>query len=519
MSALGLGSWLRDAYLLSVVSLFVAWLVFQALRHHRASVRHHVWVMALAVTLLSPLATLVVPTLDIPAPPWFAGLRFAVPSGSPSSGTSTGSVQDVSIDASSGRVHALMEAVVGVWLCGAMGILLVRVRRRHRLAFLCGHARIWPGAERVGVHDDVVVPMVTGFYRPTILLPAAALNWPLPEREAILTHERAHLARRDHVIALLSEAATTVYWLNPLVWVAGRALERDRERACDDAVLWAGIKSSVYAQALVRVADSLPSHSRTAGLLGMATNRLYPRVRHILADPRRHSGQVPLSWRSTALLVLIITFVITTTHLVSQATNLQADEIMGSVNGDPLTVGEVDRYGANLDPQLSPDERRSRALVNAVGDILVVQRAAGLGYELSDAQFASILANIKADNRVTSDAQFEAALKEAHLTVADLRRTLEHQVIVSRVRKSEASGIVTDDEAQRYYAAHKSEFPQRTFDQARESIKAALQTAGGPRRWVHYLESLESQARIEWRTPDLARLYADGLVQRANALQ
>jgi hypothetical protein len=184
-----------------------------------------------------------------------------------------------------------------------------------------------------------------------------------------------------------------------------------------------------------------------------------------------------------------------------------------------LTAGEVDRYGANLDPQLSPEERRSRALVNAVADILTVQSGRGRGYELGDAQFASVLANIKADNGIVSDAQFEAALKDAHLTVADLRRTLERQLIVSRVRMSETSGMVTDEEAQRYYDVHRSEFAPGTFDQARDGIKAALETAGGAQRWLHYLETLESQARIEWRTPDLARLYADGLVQRANALR
>ena len=81
------------------------------------------------------------------------------------------------------------------------------------------------------------------------------------------------------------------------------------------------------------------------------------------------------------------------------------------------------------------------------------------------------------------------------------------------------TAIVSDDEAERYYASHRSEFSQRTFDQVREGIKAALETTGSPQRWLHYLEALESQAVIEWVRANVARLYSDGLVQRAKALK
>jgi len=61
------------------------------------------------------------------------------------------------------------------------------------------------------------------------------------------------------VTALVSDVATIVYWLNPLAWMAAVALERERKVACDEEVLRAWIKPSVYAAALLRVAQTVPS--------------------------------------------------------------------------------------------------------------------------------------------------------------------------------------------------------------------------------------------------------------------
>ena len=53
-----------------------------------------------------------------------------------------------------------------------------------------------------------------------------------------------------------------------------------------------------------------------------------------------------------------------------------------------------------------------------------------------------------------------AALKQENMTMADLRKQLEKQMIVSRVQQNEVMGKigVSDDEARRYYEGHKGEF-------------------------------------------------------------
>ncbi len=62
-------------------------------------------------------------------------------------------------------------------------------------------------------------------------------NMSKEEREYCLLHERAHLKRGDHLIKPLAFVLLSVYWFNPLMWVAFVLLCRDIELACDEKVI------------------------------------------------------------------------------------------------------------------------------------------------------------------------------------------------------------------------------------------------------------------------------------------
>ena len=74
--------------------------------------------------------------------------------------------------------------------------------------------------------------------------------------------------------------------------------------------------------------------------------------------------------------------------------------------------------------------------------MLVVQRGKELGYTLGDEQFKSVLDSIKKENKIENEEQFQAALKQEDMTLADLRRNLERQMIVQRVQQNEVVGKV-----------------------------------------------------------------------------
>jgi peptidyl-prolyl cis-trans isomerase SurA len=106
------------------------------------------------------------------------------------------------------------------------------------------------------------------------------------------------------------------------------------------------------------------------------------------------------------------------------------------------------------------DEITPQLMVDVVDEMLVVQRGKELGYKLSDEQFKGIIENIKTENKITTEEQFQAALKSENMTIADLRRNLERSMIAQRVQQNEVMGKigVTEDEARKYYESHLGEF-------------------------------------------------------------
>jgi len=105
--------------------------------------------------------------------------------------------------------------------------------------------------------------------------------------------------------------------------------------------------------------------------------------------------------------------------------------------------------------EITPD-----LILAVVDEMLLIQRGKELGYALGDQQFQSIVDNIKKENKLESEEDFQAALKQENMTMSDFRRNMERQMLVSRVQQQEVSDKigVTDDEAQAYYAAHMNEF-------------------------------------------------------------
>src|ERR1044071_255274 len=153
------------------------------------------------------------------------------------------------------------------------------------------------------------------------------------------------------------------------------------------------------------------------------------------------------------------------------------EQILVKVNGEIFTKSDLEQRqiaalrqkGQPIDLKSDPnnvqlrkalDEITPQIMVDAVDEMLIVQRGKELGYKLSDEQFKSVVDNIRKENKIETDEQFQAALKSENMTMADLRRNLERSMIVQRVQQNEVMSKigVTDDEAKAYYDAHLGEF-------------------------------------------------------------
>ena len=83
------------------------------------------------------------------------------------------------------------------------------------------------------------------------------------------------------------------------------------------------------------------------------------------------------------------------------------------------------------------DEVTPQVLGEAIDELLLLQRGKELGFSLSDEQFAQIVSNIRKENKLESEEQFLAALKQEGLTLPDLRRSIERQMVVNRVQQQD----------------------------------------------------------------------------------
>lgn len=151
------------------------------------------------------------------------------------------------------------------------------------------------------------------------------------------------------------------------------------------------------------------------------------------------------------------------------------EQILVKVNGDIISKTEFEqRQVAELRnrPELASANPASaeiqRALAEttpdlilaAVDELLLVQRGREMGFALGDEQFNQIVANIKKANDLDDDARFQEALKQEGLTMADLRRNLERQMLTTEVQRREVMDkiSVTEEEARAYYAANTQQF-------------------------------------------------------------
>ena len=151
------------------------------------------------------------------------------------------------------------------------------------------------------------------------------------------------------------------------------------------------------------------------------------------------------------------------------------EQVLVNVNGDILTKTQFERRQVDAlrsRPELgnvtaeSPELVRAltevtpQVILAAVDELLLIQRGRELGLALGDEQFESIVTNIRESNNLTDQTQFEAALAQEGLTMDALRGTLERQMLASEAERTDVVDkiVVTEAEAQAYYAEHSEDF-------------------------------------------------------------
>lgn len=156
----------------------------------------------------------------------------AIHSGIPVVNTVINPVVTQSFAEKSGSLDTLIHYAAIVWLAGAVLLCIYSA-----VTYLKLHRQVAvsiPCRNNVYLCDEVESPFLLGIFRPRIYLPS---DLPEEQKNFVLDHENAHIKRRDYLWKPLGFLLLTLYWFNPLMWVAYILLCRDIERACDEKVI------------------------------------------------------------------------------------------------------------------------------------------------------------------------------------------------------------------------------------------------------------------------------------------
>lgn len=135
-----------------------------------------------------------------------------------------------------------------VWLFGVLlmlSYLVVRYIKLHRLV----RETAWE-KENIWICDAVTTPFILGLVRPKIYLPSGLSG---TSREYVIAHEKCHLRCKDHWWKPISYLILSVFWFDPLMWIAYFMICKDIEFACDESVIhrYSLPEKKAYSQALL----------------------------------------------------------------------------------------------------------------------------------------------------------------------------------------------------------------------------------------------------------------------------
>lgn len=191
-----------------------------------------------------------------------------------------------------------------VWLAGMVLLLFYaalsygRLKKKVRASI-----RLEDG---VYICDEIETPFILGLIKPRIYL-SSGLE--AGQQALIMAHERAHLKRRDHWWKPLGFLLLTLYWFNPLSWLAYILLCRDIEMACDEKVIRDLGKEGRLEYSQTLLASSIPHRAIMACPLAFGEVAVKERIRSVL------NYKKPAFW--IILLVLMASIVLAVCFLTN----------------------------------------------------------------------------------------------------------------------------------------------------------------------------------------------------------
>ena len=130
-------------------------------------------------------------------------------------------------------MQVVMSLATCVWVVGMIGMFVYAIVSFLRIKNKADASL--PVKENIFLNDYIDTPFVLGILCPRIYLPSTLAED--DKADFVIAHEKAHIRRRDHWWKPLGFLLLTIYWFNPVIWIAYILLCRDIELACDEYVI------------------------------------------------------------------------------------------------------------------------------------------------------------------------------------------------------------------------------------------------------------------------------------------
>ena len=345
----------------SALLAFATWALLNYLPNINATTRYAAWCIALAASLVVPLAT-AFPQISFQGP---AVQRQSVIPAVTQTHAQKAPAHTVSAPQSAAaavqqqaaepalrlpsRVHFALPAPVAVtifsaWIAIALFLLIRLAVNLYRLEALKRdalplsldyreHLARWTHAEKGGrdvrlcVSGHIEVPVAVGLFDSMVLIPRHLLET-LSEKEIdqITLHELAHLRRADDWTNGFQRVIQAIFFFNPAILFMAQQLDLEREVACDDWVLHETGDVRPYASCLTRMAEVTAWPHRALAAPGVFITRrgLSIRVERLLRAGRNVRTSVSFGPAGAVAAALIVLFFIAESVAPSFAFTLPA---------------------------------------------------------------------------------------------------------------------------------------------------------------------------------------------------
>ncbi len=277
----------------SSIMILAGAILVSVLRIRDATLRWAVWAAVLCGSLLIPVMTTTLPSVDIGIPKAMERTASIVDAPTEPVTVEFPVASPIEVHETPRRATTVQrgvpvarpfdwaQAILGIYIlisaillsrvCIGLGISLVVLRRSLT-------------TDIPGVHESrrVSAPVTLGIARPSIVLPAGWRDWSSLKLEAVLAHERSHIARWDPAVQLLSAIHRALLWASPLTWFLHRQIIRTAEEASDDAAVEATQDRVAYAESLLDFVKRGVWSSSPAGVPMARYGNPEHRIRRIL---------------------------------------------------------------------------------------------------------------------------------------------------------------------------------------------------------------------------------------------